>query len=272
MTNPAKALGIQPRKSLGQNFLTDDGMARRIVAAADIQPDDLVIEVGPGLGALTTLLARGAREVIAIELDQTLIPPLEQILVQADIRNVRIVHGDALTVDYHALCAGRPVRIVANLPYYITSHFIRTVMESGIEWRSQVLTVQLEVGQRAIARPPEMSLLAVSLQFYGTPELLFQIPPSAFYPQPGIDSATLRIVPNPLSKEVDPVQFFRWVRAGFSQPRKQIRNTIASQLGISKGVTEDILLKSGITPTRRAETLTLHEWLQLTKTGVFYVS
>jgi 16S rRNA (adenine1518-N6/adenine1519-N6)-dimethyltransferase len=263
-SNRARAHGIQPRKSLGQNFLVDDAVSRRIVDAARIQPGDLVVEIGPGLGALTRLLAAHAEQVIAIELDQSIIPALSQELAHCD--NVRIVHGDALEVDYQELTAGRLVRIVANLPYYITSHAIRVLLESGIDWRSIVLTVQLEVAQRIAARPPEMSLLAVSVQYYGIPELLFRVPPGAFYPPPSVDSATLRILRRTAESAPTPQQiahFFRVAKAGFSQPRKQIRNNLVSGLGITRSKMEEILQQAGVAPDRRAETLTLDEWRTL---------
>lgn len=263
-SNRARAHGIQPRKSLGQNFLVDDAVSRRIVDAARIQPGDLVVEIGPGLGALTRLLAAHAEQVIAIELDQSIIPALNQELAHCD--NVRIVHGDALEVDYQELTAGRPVRIVANLPYYITSHAIRVLLESGIDWRSIVLTVQLEVAQRIVARPPEMSLLAVSVQYYGIPELLFRVPPGAFYPPPSVDSATLRILRRTAESAPTPQQiahFFRVAKAGFLQPRKQIRNNLVSGLGITRSKMEEILQQAGVAPDRRAETLTLDEWRTL---------
>jgi 16S rRNA (adenine1518-N6/adenine1519-N6)-dimethyltransferase len=270
-SNRAKAHGIQPRKSLGQNFLVDEHVTRRIVDAADVQPGDLVIEIGPGLGALTRLLADRAGQVIAIELDQTIIPALQQEL--GDRSNVQILHADALEVDYLTLTAGRPVRIVANLPYYITSHAIRVLLESGIDWRCIVLTVQLEVAQRIAAKPPHMSTLAVSVQYYGDPELLFRVPPGAFYPPPSIDSATLRITrrespQNSVAVLPDPALFFQWVKAGFSQPRKQIRNNLYTNLGISRVETEDILAKVGISPERRAETLTMDEWRALVAASI----
>jgi 16S rRNA (adenine1518-N6/adenine1519-N6)-dimethyltransferase len=263
LSNRAKALGIQPRKSLGQNFLTDERVCERIVEAASITDADLVVEIGPGLGAITTLLAARSKRLVAIELDQTLIPHLQDALGTAS--HVEIVHADALTVDYRALAAGAPIRFVGNLPYYITSHAIRTLLESETDWRSIVLTVQLEVAQRIVAQPPDMSLLALSVQFYGKAELLFRIPSSAFYPQPDVESATIRIVRNDMQSDVAPSVFFRIARAAFAQPRKQIRNTIAAGLGISKGTTEDILTKSGISPDRRAETVSLDEWLVLVR-------
>jgi 16S rRNA (adenine1518-N6/adenine1519-N6)-dimethyltransferase len=261
LSNRAKALGIQPRKSLGQNFLTDERICERIVDAAGITDADVVVEIGPGLGAITTLLAARSQKLIAIELDQTLIPHLRETLGLA--AHVDVVHADALMVNYRELAAGQPVRFVGNLPYYITSHAIRTLLESETDWRSIVLTVQLEVAQRIVAQPPNMSLLALSVQFYGKAELLFRIPASAFYPQPDVESATIRIVRNETQSDISASAFFRITRAAFAQPRKQLRNTIATGLGISKGATEDILSKSGINPGRRAETVSLEEWFSL---------
>ncbi len=270
MSSRLKAHGIVPRKSLGQNFLTDDATARRIVDAAEIARQDLVFEIGPGMGALTSHLVERAGWVVAIELDQKLIAALQSELATA--RNLTIVHGDALEVDFTGLAQeaersfGRPfeaIRFVANLPYYITSAAIRRILECDLVVATVVLTVQSEVAERVTAQPPHMSLLAVSVQFYGRPELLFRIPPSQFYPQPEVESAVLRIRPHIRSSGVDARQFFRVVKAGFGQPRKQLRNTLAAGLGISKAEAEALLSKSGIEPHRRAETLSLDEWERL---------
>lgn len=271
MSSRLKARGIVPRKSLGQNFLTDDATARRIVDAAEVGRSDLVFEIGPGVGALTTHLVKCAGWVVAIELDQTLIPALQDALGGA--QNVTVLHGDALEVDFirlaqdakHAFGGSfEAIRFVANLPYYITSAAIRRILECGLSIAAIVLTVQTEVAERVTAQPPDMSLLAVSVQFYGRPELLFRIPPSQFYPQPGVKSAVLRIKPHTQSPEVDAETFFRVVKAGFSQPRKQLRNTLAAGLGITKAQAEAALRRSGIEPDRRAETLSLAEWKRLT--------
>ncbi|MFC1467046.1 MAG: 16S rRNA (adenine(1518)-N(6)/adenine(1519)-N(6))-dimethyltransferase RsmA [Candidatus Brachytrichaceae bacterium NZ_4S206] len=271
MSSRLKARGIVPRKSLGQNFLTDDATARRIVAAAEVGRSDLVFEIGPGTGALTTHLVRCAGWVVAIELDQTLIPALQDALGGA--QNVTVLHGDALEVDFIRLAQDaerafggsfEAIRFVANLPYYITSAAIRRILECGLSIAAIVLTVQTEVAERVTAQPPDMSLLAVSVQFYGRPELLFRIPPSQFYPQPGVESAVLRIKPHTQSPEVDAETFFRVVKAGFSQPRKQLRNTLATGLGITKAQAEAALRQSSIEPDRRAETLSLGEWKRLT--------
>ena len=268
MSSRIKQLGITPRRSLGQNFLVDDGSAKRIVDAAGVQPNDLVFEIGPGLGALTTLLAKRAAHVIAIELDQSLIPPLKTAL--GDATNVEVVHGDALEVNYVALTEAAAhthhftdIRFVGNLPYYITSAAIRTILESDLRFASAVLTVQMEVAERAAAQPSDMSLLAVSVQFYGKPEVLFKLSPSAFYPQPSVESAVLRIVPHTLPLFDDTALFFRWAKAGFSQPRKQLRNTLATGLNLTKPEVESILAQADIDPTRRPETLLMGEWVAL---------
>jgi 16S rRNA (adenine1518-N6/adenine1519-N6)-dimethyltransferase len=274
-----KQLGIAPRKSLGQNFLVDDALAQRIVDAVDVHTDDLIFEIGPGLGALTQHLTKHAAHVIAIELDQALLPHLREAV--GDASRVHIVHGDALTVNYAqlakdaALVRGKPftgVRFVGNLPYYITSAAIRTVLECGLGLSSAVFTVQLEVAERAAASPPDMSLLAVSVQFYGQARTLFRLPPSAFYPQPSVDSAVLHIQPHAQPLHPDAVSFFRWVKAGFSQPRKQLRNTLASGLHLPKSDVDVLLNRAAIEPTRRPETLTLHEWVRLVTAAAENVS
>lgn len=272
LSSAIRALGVTPRRSLGQNFLTDANTAKRIVDAAAVARDDLVFEIGPGLGALTRHLAGAAAQVIAIELDQTLIPLLQNELSGAT--NVAIVHGDALEVDFAVLAqeavarhgqSFSAIRFVANLPYYITSAVIRRILECDLAIQVIVLTVQLEVAQRVVALPPHMSLLAVSVQFYGAAELLFRIPGGQFYPAPEVESAVLRITPHTVSYDADREIFFRWVRAGFSQKRKQLRNTLAAGLGITRTEVEKILLKSDIDPSRRAESLGMAEWITITK-------
>ncbi len=264
------ALGIAPRKSLGQNFLTDPSIARAIVATAQIDPGDLVIEIGPGIGALTEFLVRQAGHVIAIELDQHLIPALQAELGHP--ANLTIIHADALEVNYNtirqtagadAFPTSTPVRVVGNLPYYITSALIRRLLESQLKPALIVLTVQMEVAQRMIAGPDEMSLLAVSVQFYGQPKLVMRISPSAFYPQPEVDSAVVAITPHPNSLYPSPKSVFALARAGFGQRRKQLRNTLASGLRITREQAEEILLASRIDPARRAETLGIEEWITL---------
>jgi len=255
-----------PRKSLGQHFLADQAIAARIVAEAEIAKDDLVIEIGPGTGALTVQLARRAKRVIAIELDRSLIPTLESKLGAS--HNVTIVHGDALEADFRALVQQETesfatIRFVANLPYYITSAAIRRILECDLPISVAVLTVQAEVAERIVARPPEMSMLAVSVQFYGQPELLFKIPPDRFHPPPSVESAVVRISPHAGQRPIAPADFFQVVKAGFCQPRKQLRNTLAAGLKLEKPHVTAWLERAGIAPTRRPETLSVEEWIRL---------
>ena len=263
-----RAHGIVPRKSLGQNFLTDPDMARRIVGYANITPADTVIEIGPGIGALTRHILHASSHVIAIEIDRNLIPMLRQEL--GDPANLTIVQADALEVDFRDLVhttrpaeLDAPIRFLGNLPYYITSAVIRRILESPLNVQTIVLTVQLEVAERIVAEPGDMSLLAVSVQLYGKPELLQRLSPSVFYPQPDVESAVVRITPyaQPLTPSRDAL--FALARAGFSQRRKQLRNTIAAGLHLEKTAADKLLINAGIDPTRRAETLSLQEWVDL---------
>ena len=263
-------LGVAPRKSLGQNFLVDPSIAQAIASAARIQPGDLVIEVGPGLGMLTRQLIAHAGRVIAIELDAALLPIIQSELGSPP--NLTLVHADALDIDFARLACEAsglplpdlpPARFVSNLPYYITSAVIRRMLESELQARMFVLTMQKEVAERIIAEPGEMSLLSVSVQFYGRPEIVLRLSPAAFYPQPDVDSAVVRIIPHSDPPQVNVQAFFSVARAGFSQRRKQLRNTLSAGLGITKFEADRLLLASQIDPTRRAETLTLPEWIAL---------
>lgn len=263
--------GIRPRKGLGQNFLADPVHLDRIVAAAELEPDDLVLEVGPGAGTLTVRLAALAGHVVAVELDQALLPALEEVL--AGQPNITIVQGDILKLDPGRLTIANcplPIahyKVVANLPYYITSAVIRHLLTASRPPRSMVLTVQLEVAQRMVANPPNMSLLAVSVQFYARPELVARIPAGAFYPVPKVDSTIVRLVlwERPPFDVPDPDVFFRVVRAGFGQRRKQLHNALKGGLHLSNDEVRRLLTEVSISPQRRAETLTLEEWAELSK-------
>ena len=271
---------LDPKKSLGQNFLVDEQHLDRVVAAADLTADDTVLEIGPGLGALTRRLAAKAGRVIAVELDDRLITILRaQFATQS---HVSIVHGDMLKLNPVDLLAeavlvnraqGAPAKIVnpstykvvANLPYYITSAVIRHLLEASVPPSLAVLMVQKEVAERICAAPGDMSILAVSVQFYAQPQIVHQVPATAFYPRPKVDSAVLRleVFPQPVVTAVAPEIFFRVVRAGFSQKRKQLLNTISAGLHLSKDEATAALDRAGIDPKRRAETLSLAEWGQL---------
>jgi 16S rRNA (adenine1518-N6/adenine1519-N6)-dimethyltransferase len=259
------ALGIRPKKGLGQNFLVDPAHRARIVAAADLTPDDTVLEVGPGPGVLTELLAQQAGRVVAVELDDRLVPFLRERFAGQDY--VRIVHADILETDPAELTEGQPYKVVANLPYYITSAVIRHLLESNPAPEVLVLTVQREVAERMVAQPPDMSLLALGTQFYATGKIVARIPAGAFYPAPKVESAVVRLDrrAQPVANDITAERFFEVARAGFSQPRKQLRNSLAAGLGIAPAQVEAWLSSAGIDPKRRAETLSLGEWVALAR-------
>ena len=256
---------LHAHKGLGQNFLQDPFALEAIVAAAEIQPTDKVLEIGPGLGSLTRYLAVSAKEVIAVELDEKLIPPLKTVL--APHQNVHMIQGDILKLAPNDLIAENDYLVVANIPYYITSVVIRHLLESEPKPRRIVLTVQKEVAQRICARPGDMSLLALSVQVYGAPRIAAQIPAEAFFPAPKVDSAVLvvDIYPTPLIKEELLGKFFRLVKAGFSQKRKTLRNSLSSGLHISSTHAAELLTHANIDPQRRAETLGIDEWQRLSE-------
>jgi len=258
---------IQPKKSLGQNFLVDQRALERIVEAAELGPEDIVLEIGPGLGTLTRLLAERVGRVIAVELDQRLVAILSQTL--ADLPNVEIIHGDILELNPVDLLEHQrdsfQYKIVANLPYYITSAILRHLLTAEVRPRLMVVTVQLEVAQRITAEPGEMSLLAVSVQFYGRPRIVARIKAGAFYPSPQVDSAVIRIdLDDYPVVEVDDVDsFFEVVRAGFAQRRKQLRNALAAGSALSASEVAQALSKAGVNPKRRAQTLSIKEWAKV---------
>jgi len=256
---------IQPKKSLGQNFLHDPGVLDKIAAAAGLTPADTVLEIGPGTGALTERLAAAARRVVAVEADTRLQPVLAERL--AGRANVEIVYADFLTVNVAALMGPEPFIVAANLPYYITSAILRALLDTPPRPRRLVLTVQQEVADRLTAAPGDLSLLAVSVQFYGQTRLIARINPAAFWPRPDVDSAVVRIdvYDRPPVDAPDERLFFRVVRAGFSQKRKQLKNSLGAGLGLSGGAAAALLEQAGIDPRRRAETLALAEWAALAR-------
>jgi len=251
--------GLQPNKRLGQSFLADPAVLGRIADAAGLQPDDVVLEVGAGLGTLTRLLAERAGRVLAVEIDDGLLKVLREQV--AGLANVQIVPGDILRVPLFGL-APRGYKLVGNVPYYITSAILRRFLEEAPRPSLLVVTVQREVAERIVAQPGDMSLLAVSVQFYGQPQIVARIPAGAFYPPPEVDSAVLRVVVSeqPAVPGVDERAFFRAVRAGFGQKRKTLRNSLRAGLVLDSGHVAAALARAGIDPERRAETLSLEEW------------
>jgi 16S rRNA (adenine1518-N6/adenine1519-N6)-dimethyltransferase len=264
-----REFNLQPKKGLGQNFLVSEGALRRIVAAADLEPGDVVLEVGPGLGTLTRLLAQQAKWVIAVELDQRLVEILSQTL--DDFPNVEIVQGDILEMEPAGpggLSGLSPnYKVVANLPYYITSAVLRHLLTAKVKPQLIVVTVQREVAQRMIASPGQMGLLSVSVQFYGRPRIVARIPAGAFYPVPKVNSAVVRIDldESPTVAVADVDRFFEVVRAGFGQKRKQLRNALAQGLSLPASTVVEALRRAGVDEKRRAQTLSLEEWTRVTQ-------
>ncbi|HAE86250.1 MAG TPA: ribosomal RNA small subunit methyltransferase A [Anaerolineaceae bacterium] len=254
---------VKPKKSLGQNFLVDPNGLNKVLQAAKVSSDDTVLEIGAGLGSLTYLLAQQSRQVVAVELDPRLIAPLREAL--AGFTNVTICEGDMLKLSPDVLIDAERYVVVANIPYYITSALIRHLLEAEHKPTRMVLTVQEEVAERILARDGKMSLLALSVQVYGKPELQARIPAGCFFPPPKVDSAVLSIelYVEPLIPVDSLDMFFELVHAGFSQKRKTLRNTLAAGLGKSPAWVETLLVAAGIDPQRRAETLSMQEWKQL---------
>jgi 16S rRNA (adenine1518-N6/adenine1519-N6)-dimethyltransferase len=264
-----KQYNLRPSKGLGQNFLVDQTMLNRIVAAAELAPDDVVLEIGAGVGTLTEQLARDAGHVVAVELDRRLMPILQSTLAGFD--NVTLIQGDILALD-PASCFLPPAsclqyKVVANLPYYITSAVLRHLLEASLKPRRMVVTMQREVAERIVAKPGQMSLLAVSVQFYGRPQLLFRIKPGSFYPSPGVESAVVRVDlhATPPALVEDTGAFFRVVRAGFAQRRKQLRNALAAGLRQSPHEVAAKLGAIGVDPRLRAQALSLEQWAKITR-------
>ena len=267
--------GLRARKGLGQHFLIDEEVLKLVTSAAELIPTDVIMEIGPGLGVLTKELARQAGWVVTIELDSKLAAILKQTL--ASFNNVTIINEDILQIDPEVLLKEQRERfspaisspfsykVVANLPYYITSLVLRHFLEASLKPQIMVVMVQKEVAEAIVAEPGQMSVLSVSVQFYGQPKIISYVPARCFYPAPEVDSAILRVTlySKPVVDVTDETSFFRLVRAGFTTPRKQICNSLAQGLGLPKAEVLSLLEKANIALQRRAETLTLAEWAQL---------
>jgi 16S rRNA (adenine1518-N6/adenine1519-N6)-dimethyltransferase len=265
MLHPKQLLdryGLEAKKSLGQNFISDENILARIAGAAELTTEDQVLEVGPGLGGLTHVLAQTAARVIAVELDDRLLPILAHELAEYD--NVTIVHGDILAQNPADWFGARPYKVVANVPYYITGAILRHLLAGVAKPAMMVLTVQKEVAERMTAVPGNMSLLAVSVQFYGRATIVDQLKAGAFWPRPDVDSAVVRLdlQAGPRLPLADESTFFRIVKAGFSQKRKQLKNNLRV-LGLTAAAIDSAMTQAGIDGRRRAETLSLEEWVAL---------
>ncbi len=254
---------MRPNKSFGQNFLIDRAVLQRIIEAAEINAGEQVLELGAGTGVLTRELARHARRVVAVELERDMLSLLAE--TTRNFANVELIERNLLYVDPAAIFGAEAYKLVANLPYYITAPTFRHFLESANPPRLFVVMVQYEVAQRIVAAPGDLSLLGVSIQFYGKPDIVAHVPARAFYPAPKVDSAILRVDLKdevPLAHEQRD-SFFRLVQAGFSERRKQIHNSLARGLHRKDAEVQALLKAAGIDPGRRAETLSIEEWLQL---------
>ena len=263
-----RAAGLQARKGLGQHFLVDGAYLKHILGAAELGADDKVIEVGPGLGVLTRALAERAGHVLAVEKDTNLSTLLTATFSEND--HVQIVNQDILKADLAELgqrlgvTRSTQYKVVANLPYYITSPVLRLFLEANLKPERLVVMVQKEVARQITARPGDMSLLTVGIQLYGEPKIIKYVPARAFYPPPDVDSAILKIAVFPKPRvDVETGTFFTLVRAGFSSARKQIANSLSNRLGLPKEEVLCLLASAGVDPRRRAETLSIEEWGRL---------
>jgi 16S rRNA (adenine1518-N6/adenine1519-N6)-dimethyltransferase len=258
-----KQYGLKPQKGLGQNFLGDLGSLNKIIESADLHPEDTVLEIGPGLGSLTSLLAERSARVIAVELDRNLVRALEEIL--SPYPNVELIQRDILEVNLNELFSEPGYIVAANIPYYITSALLRQLLEAKFSPKRVVLTVQKEVAQRICAPSGKLSLLALSVQVYGQPAITHQIPAGAFFPVPKVDSAVVRIEIYPVPRiprgQLD--TFFTLIKAGFAQKRKTLHNALSAGMKWEKAHTANLLNAAEIDPMRRAQTLSLEEWGQL---------
>jgi len=261
--------GFKFSKSLGQNFLIDEHIVENIVNAMDIQPDDIVIEIGPGIGTITKEAASRCSKVYAIEIDKSLIPILNKTLEEND--NVEIINNDILKIDIKELFEEkdikRPVKVIGNLPYYITTPIIMKFLEEKVEMISFTTMIQKEVADRINAKPgkKDYGALSVAVQYYCEVDLVAQVPKTVFMPQPKVDSTVIKLTKReepPVTLD-DEAMFFKVMRSGFQQRRKTLHNALSNGLVMKKEIIEKALTNCDIDPKRRAETLSIQEFAKL---------
>jgi 16S rRNA (adenine1518-N6/adenine1519-N6)-dimethyltransferase len=254
---------IKPNKRLGQNFLISQKILQKIIRAASLSPKDVVLEIGPGLGILTQALAQRVKKVVAIEKDKKIGQALKEIL--KDYQNVKIVVADALKIGDLRLNLEN-YKLIANLPYYITSPVIRMFLESENPPQEMILLIQKEVAQRICAKPPKMNLLAVSVQFYSQPKIISFVSKKSFWPQPKVDSAIIKIIPSPsVVTKQSRDKFFKIVKAGFASPRKQLINNLSQKLNLSREEIKKALTECNLDIQIRAANLSVDDWRNLVR-------
>ncbi len=263
--------GFKFSKSLGQNFLIDGNIVRNIVKGSQAKKDDYVLEIGPGIGTLTEELALNAKKVVAVEIDRNLLPILDYTLSKHD--NVEIVEGDILKINIHDLIDeklnGGPIKVVANLPYYVTTPIIARLIEEDLNIESITVMVQKEVAQRIVAPPgnKQYGSLTVFVNFYSDPEILLSVPKTVFMPQPKVDSAVIRLNMKEPPVDIDKKLFFKIVKAAFGQRRKTILNSLSNrELGLDKEQVKELLERSNISPKARAENLKIEDFIKICQT------
>ena len=259
------------QKKFGQNFLIDTHVLDKIIGSAEITKDDVVLEIGPGIGTMTQYLACAAKKVIAVEIDKALIPILEDTL--SEYENVRVINHDVLKVDIAKLAeeenGGKPIKVVANLPYYITTPIIMGLFESGVPIDNITVMVQKEVADRMKEGPgsKDYGALSLAVQYYAEPEIVANVPPNCFIPRPNVGSAVIRLTRHKeMSVEVkDPALMFKIIRASFNQRRKTLQNGLgnAPELPYTKEQIAAAIAEMGLTPTIRGEALSLAQFAQL---------
>ena len=255
-------IGEKPKKHFGQNFLINKGIVEKIIKLSNLGKDDVILEVGPGLGVLTFNIAQEVKKLIAVEKDRELAANLKARLEEAHIKNVQILEQDILkfTPKSYKLTA-KSYKLVANIPYYLTSALIKKFLEEETQPKEMFLMIQKEVAQR-ICQKEKYSILSLSVQFYADAEILFPVSKNSFWPAPKVDSAVIKITPRK-TPETDSTLFFRLIKAGFASPRKQLISNLSKNLKIERVVLESVFSKCHINQKSRAEDLNLQTWLSL---------
>ncbi len=254
------------QKKLGQVFLKDKKIVQKIIQAAKIKPKDQILEIGPGKGVLTKFLIKTGAEIIVVEKDPKLVKFLEDFLKAR--QNLKIIHADIRDFLKNTECRilNTQYKVLGNIPYYLTSHLLRLLLEKPIKPSLIVLMIQKEVAERIMAQPPKMNLLSVSVQFYAKPEIICYVPRTAFHSEPKVDSAVIKITPVQTKENIDKIQikkFFHIIKAGFKQPRKLLINNLSKNLNLEKEYLQEIFSQANMPLKTRAQNLSIKEWVSL---------